>query len=423
MRRHVLFGWGVIGVFVVGGLLAAANSHVDSATIAHGTVGVESNRKSISHLEGGVISGILVREGDRVSKGQPLMRLNETRARASLDLLSNRRDALLAKKARLTSSRNGTETISFPDTLLDRAASPLVLDLMQAELDVLETTRRDLAQEDRVLLERISNKAAAIRGFTARRDATARQVALLSEERQMMADLLKDGLIARNRLLSVERRLAETQGEQASLAADIARTRDEIAEIEMERKLVLDRHQSEVSTELAGVVERLAETDERIRAAADVLERSVLRSPEDGRILALRHHTVGGVVQAGEPVLDIVPDHDRHVVELRIDPNDINSVYLGQTARVRLSALNARTTPLLMGEVINISADRLVDPDTGASYFTGRVIPMTGDTAAAMSDLKPGMQAEVFLINASRTILDYLIEPLFRASERAVREL
>lgn len=418
---YKITGWAVCIVFVIGGLMWASLARLDGAAIAHGTVGVESNRKSIAHLEGGIVKKILIDEGQAVTEGQPLIEIDNTRAYATLELLYNRQNVLIARKARLDAERRDLPTIEFPSTLLDQGNDPTMIDLMDGEMHVLETRRQNLDRQDSIIRERISKQTAIIRGHRAKRQAIEKRLALLKDEFGMMSKLLKRGLVAKNRVLAVERNIVDSEGEFQDLAANIAEAGDEMAKLEMERALAVDRNQKEVAAEIQETNERMAEVAEQIRAAKDVLARTIIKAPEDGVIVALRHHTLGGVIQAGEPILDIVPNHDQHVIELRINPNDVDVIFPGQRARVRLAAFNARTAPMIEGTVITVSPDKESDTATGSTYFTGRVMPDIG-TLETIPSLMSGMQAEVFIMTAERTVLDYLLDPLFRSIDRAGRE-
>lgn len=421
-RRWQFAGWAIVVVFIFGGLAWAELTRIDAAAVAVGTVGVESNRKTVAHLEGGIVKAILVTEGERVREGQPLIRMDNTRARATLDLLRGRMNALLARKARLEAEQRNLPTIEFPPALLDLNIDEKLMDIMDGEMQVLETRARNLDRQDRILGERISKQNAEIRGLKAKRDATVKRHELLKDEHAMFAGLLKDGLVARNRVLAVERARVDAEGDIHDLSAKIAKAGDEIAKLEMERALLTERHQTEIAAEHQETRERIGEVQEKIRAATDILTRTDVLAPEDGVVVALRHHTPGGVIQAGEPVLELVPDNDRYVIDVKIDPNDIDVVYPGQLARVRLSAFNARATPMIEGKVIQVSPDRLTDPQTGAGFFSGRVIPNETAYRADRPMLSPGMQAEVFLVTERRSVLDYLLDPIVRAASRAGRE-
>jgi HlyD family type I secretion membrane fusion protein len=420
-------GWALVAVFLVGGGIWAATARLEGAAIALGTVGVESNRKSVAHLEGGIVRDILVSEGERVVKGQPLVRLDDTMARATLDLLSARRDGLLAKRARLISERGGENSVVFPSELLDRAGNAAVADLMDGEMRVLDSRRDNLERQDAVLKERLSKHQQEIHGLNAKLKAARASLVLLREERQMMSSLFKKGLMTKDRLLAIKRRAVQAEGEIGDIQARIARTGEAKGEIEMQRVLNRDTHAKQVIQDLQDTQERLAEVTEKVRAARDILARTDIRAPASGVVVGLAVHTTGGVIKPGQPVLDLVPDADRTVVDLRIDPKDVDAVYPGMSARVRLTAFNARTTPMITGRVTRVSADRMVDPQTGATYFTGRVVPEDAvwreDKERGVPALRPGMQAEVFLVTAERSVLDYLLDPLVRAVDRAGREL
>ena len=421
------FGWGLVLVFLVGGGVWAATARIEGAAIALGTVGVESNRKSVAHLEGGIVRDILVSEGDRVIAGQPMIRLDDTMARATLDLLSARQDGLLAKRARLIAERGGEQAIAFPSGLLDRAANAEIMELMEGEMRVLDSRRENIERQDAVLQERLAKHRQEIKGLNAKLSAARKSLVLLREERDMMDKLFKKGLMTKDRLLAIRRRAVQAEGDIGDIQARIARAGEAMGEIEMQRALNRDTHAKQVIQDLQDSQERLAEVREKVRAARDILMRTEVRAPASGLVVGLRVHTAGGIVKPGQPLLDLVPDADRAVVDLRIDPKDVDAVYPGMTARVRLTAFNARTTPMIQGRVTRVSADRMVDPQTGAAYFSGRVVPEDSvpreAEAAAMPQLRPGMQAEVFLVTAERTVLDYLLDPLVRAVDRAGREL
>lgn len=415
-------GWLLIGIFLGGGLVWSATTKLEGAAIAFGTVGVESNRKSVAHLEGGIVQEILVREGDHVSAGQTLIRMGDTVAQATLDLLQSREDTLMAKKARLETELQGQKSIRFPVLLKDRVNEPQIRVLLDGEQLILQSRRDNLRRQDQILQERIAKKNNEISGLKAKRKATLKRLSLLGEEAAMFAKLLKKGLITKNKVLAVERKIAGSEGDSGDLKAQIARAGEEISELNMQRALSREAHLKDVTQDLQAVRARLSEIKEKVHAALDVLDRTDVKAPQTGTVVGLRVHTQGGIVRAGDPLLDLVPDNDRHIVELRIDPKDIDVVYPGMPAKVRLTAFNARTTPMLEGRVSHISADRLIDPESGIAYFTGRVLP-DADSPHPRPKMTPGMQAEVMLVTAQRSVLDYLLEPLTRSLNRAGREL
>jgi len=422
LRRWRLVGWVVIGLFVGGGLAWASVTRLDSAAVAHGVVGTESNRKSVAHLEGGIVADILVMEGETVSAGEPLIVMDDTHARATLALLQGRYDAAMAREARLQAERDGEAAVTFPQELLQRARDPEVAKLLTGEKNALRSRQANIANQRSIFRERIAKQKTEIGGLRAQLSAANQRRKLLAEELAMMEPLFSKGLVAKNRVLSIKRKMAETDGDMGDLRARIAQAGESISEIQMQLALPGERRLNEVNEHYQRTRERIAELREKIRAAKDVMGRTVVRAPIDGFVVGLQAHTPGGVVQPGERLLDLVPEKDRVVIDLRIDPKDIDAVYRDMPAQVRLSAFNMRTTPLLKGKVSTISADRTVDPRSGAAYFKGRVLPELDEPGFDASRLTSGMQAEVFLVTAERTVLDFVIEPVMRSFARAGRE-
>lgn len=422
MRRLSVTGWVLITLFVVGGTVWMAHARLEGATIALGVVGSESNRKSVAHLEGGIIRDILVREGEKVEAGQTLIRMDDTMAQATLDLLQGREDALIARQARLRAEIKGENKISFPSLLSVRADDPETAALMEGESIILKARLDTLAKQDAILKERIAKNRNEVVSLQANKRAAQEKMALYQEEYDMFQELMKDGLATRDKILTLKRKIVEAEGERRDLNAQIARAREAKSEFELQRTLNLNQHMKDVTKELQSVREETSVLREKIHAALDVLNRTEVKAPQDGTVVAMRVHTTGGIVQAGETLFDLVPEKDRHVIELKIDPKDIDEVYPGMKARVRLTAFNARTTPMIEGRVTQVSADRMTDPGSNAAYFTGRVLPDSQYTNIS-ARLTSGMQAEVFLVTAERTVLDYLLDPLIRSMDRAAREL
>ena len=422
-RGWRLTGFAVAGVAVFGGGLWSATARLDGAAIAPGVLAVESSRKSIQHLEGGIVGRILVADGDHVIAGQDLVRFDDTYARATLDLLRGQQAAAEALRARLTAERDGRTEIDFPDSLLARADEPAVADAILAQVDAFAAGQSSIGDEVAVLDQRIAKWRGESTGIGRQRAAAQRRLALMREELANNEEGVKAGVVARNRVLALRRQVAELEGEIAELDTGIAAARDAVSELQAQRRLPSGRRDHQVAEQLQAVHAQLADLQEKIFAARDVLRRTRVAAPMSGRVVDLRVHTEGGVVQPGEALMDLVPDSDRLIVDLRVHPRDRDVVRAGMPARVRLTAFNARETPPLAGTVVSISADRLVDPASGAEYFAARVVP---DRAAwddaGRPEIAPGMQAEAYLVTGERTVLDYLLEPLTRSLERAGRE-
>jgi HlyD family type I secretion membrane fusion protein len=415
-------GWAVIIIFIGGSLVWAANARLDSAAIAHGVVGVESSRKTIQHLEGGIIKEILAAEGGVIKAGQILVQFDDTYARARLDLLKGRYAAALAQQARLLAEREGREYIAFPDELLGRADDTTIGEMIAGQKDLFQARRIKIANEESILRERIEKHRREITGLRAQVVAGKEHLRLLEDEIATVGTMLEKGVASKSLLLALKRQAADMAGEIGDNRARVSRAERSIMEVKLQLTIPKTDHRNEVAKALQDVQGDIADLKEKIYAAEDVVRRTSVRAPQSGTVVDLQVHTAGGVVQPGETLLDIVPDQDRLIIDVRVDPQDIDTVYEGMPARVRLTAFNARTTPLLEGSVTSVSADRMTDPVTGQSYFTARVVPAAGTQGFDVSTLKPGMQAEVFLVTAERTALDYLLEPITRSFARAGRE-
>ncbi len=423
IARPVSIGVAVVVAFFggIGGWAAVAT--LESAAIAPGVVTVASNRKTVQHLEGGIVGEILVRDGDEVTAGQVLIRLDETRPRATLDLLRGRRRAAAALEARLVAERDGDDSVRFPDWLLDEGDDPEVRAVVEGEISIFEARARTLASRVAVLGQRIAQFGEEITGLEGQLAAEDTQLALIAEEMAAVEVLLEKGLERKPRLLALQRRAAEIEGSRSANLAAIARARQNIGEARLRI--------SELETaRINDVVERLRETQnalfdlsERLNAATDVMRRTEIRAAQDGTIVNLQVHTPGGVIVPGAPLLDIVPSEDALIIEARVDPRDIDVVHWGLPARVRLTAYNQRDVVPMDGRVVSVSADSIIDERTGQAYYLAR-IKLYKDPSEIMKgvSLYPGMQAEVMIVTGERTVLEYILAPFSRSINRALRE-
>ncbi len=428
LRGWRLAGYGVIVFFIGGSVLWSTSTRLDSAAIAHGVVGVESSSKTIQHLEGGIVKTIMVENGQHVDAGQVLVKFDDTHASSTLDLLRGQLAGAMALHARLVAERDGHKTIAFADELLKQADNPEISKILIGQVDIFESRRKRINNQEKILRERIKKNRSEIVGLKAQITSGEKQLALLDEEIATAEGLFQRGLGKRSRLLALKRKAAEVTGEIGDYRAQIARVGESISELQLQLTIPENRNQNQVTEQLHSVQERIANLREKIYASEDVLRRTAVRAPQSGTVVDLQVHTAGGVVQPGERLMNLVPDRDRLVVDLRVDPKDIDAVYLGMPARMRMTAFNARSTAPLEGKVTSISADRMTDPLTGVSYFAARVVPdetkkdTDSEGTVQMAALTPGMQAEVFLVTKERTVMDYLLEPVSRSFERAGRE-
>lgn len=421
--RPIVAGVMVIAVAFGGLGTWAAVAPLNSAAIAPGVVAVASNRKTVQHLEGGIIDAILVRDGDAVSAGDPLVRLRDTQVRATLEILTGRYHALRAVESRLIAERDELDGIEFPDDLLLLRDDSEVAQLMAAQEALFQARRQALQSETELSYRRIAESYEEIAGWQAQVEALDEELRYVTEEALDVEGLLVAGNALKPRLLALRRQMAEVEGGRGEAMAEIARARQRIAEAE--QRIVYLRHEriNEVAHELQDVAADIFDQRERIRATEDVLQRLEVRAPEAGKVVGLRFHTPGGVVAPGEPILDLVPQDDRLLIEAQVQPEDIDVVHAGLRAEVRLIAYNARTTPIVDGEVVQISADRLEDVTTGAPYYLARIrLDSTSLSRLDEVTLYPGMPAEAFIVTGERTALQYMLSPLVNSMSRALRE-
>lgn len=416
LRGPLLAGVLIGGVFFGGFGAWAALAPLNGAAIAPGVVGVESNRKTVQHLEGGIVGEILVRNGDFVEAGQPLIRLDETRPRAALEMLRVQRAAATALAARLKAERDGADEIVFPDWLEGGPEA-------RAERNVFEARRQALEGQTAILEQRASQHRQEIAALEAEIEASRKQGALIAEEIADVETLYRKGLERKARLLGLQRQAAEIEGQKNRNLAMIAKVKRDIGETELQIVELRTTMLNEAVEGLRETQEQLAKLEEEIRAAEDVLSRTVVVAPTAGVVVNQQVHTAGAVIQPGQPLMELVPQNERLIVEAKVDPADVDVVHSGLPAQVKLTALNQRFAPTLEGRVEWISADRLTDERTGAPYYVARVELEAGQEARLAEDvLVPGMPAEVMIVTGSRTMLDYLLNPLLRAVDRAGRE-
>lgn len=415
-------GWAIIGIGLGGALLWSTTARLDGAAVASGVVAVESKRKTIQHLEGGIIREIVAAEGARVAAGEVLVRFDDTQPRATLALLRGRLAAAMALRARLVAERDGATAIVFPEELITQAGNPVIARIMTGEVDVMKARRSRIHGQESVLRERIDKQRQEIAGLRAKIAASRQQLALVDEEIGPHEEMVARGVISRSSLLALKGKRADLVGSIGDFRAQIARAEDGISEVQLQLKMPQTTDHNQVTEDLQKVQADIADLRDKIGAAEDILRRTDVLAPVSGTVVDLQVHTRGGVVQPGQRLLDVVPDRDRLVVDVRVDPRDIDVVYPGMPAQVRLTAFNARTTPTVPGTVHAVSADRMSDAATGAPYFSAQVILDDSGTQLDPRRLKAGMQAEVFLVTSERTALDYLIEPMIRSFARAGRE-
>jgi len=424
VRRHARAGLAVVVLMFGGVLVWAATADLSGAVVASGFVTVESNVKKVQHPTGGVVGELLVREGQEVAAGQIVLRLDETATRAGLRILSNQLRQLEGRRARLEAERGEGLDLAFPPSLLAAAATDAeAARVVQGERAVFETRRNARNGQKSQLRERISQLAREIEGLSAQLEAKEKELALIRIELKGVEDLYRKNLLPITRFTLMQREETRLLGERGELISRIAASRGRISETELQILNLDQDMRSEVARDLREAEGRIAETAERLVAAEDQLRRVELRAPVAGSVNQLAVHTVGGVVQAGELLMTIVPRDEPLTVEARVSPLDIEPVRKGSAATVRLTALNQRTTPELEGVVDNVSGDLVRDQATQSAYYAVRItLPPSELAKLGASKLIPGMPAESFIRTDPRTVFDYLVRPLRDNLARAFRE-
>lgn len=422
-RGAIVAGLGVIAVFFFGIGGWAAYAPLNGAVVAPAVVKVEGNRKTIQHLDGGIVKKLLVKEGGWVAIGQSLIILEDAQARAAVDVLSQQSDALQAQEARLLAERDGDKAIAFPDGLISQRDDPAVSKILQTETKQFEIRRTGLEGQVSVLKQRIAQLQEQITGAEAQQTAVKESLAIIAAELRDQNFLLGKGLTQRPRVLELERTASGLRGQLGDLIGSIAKVRQAIGEMELQAIQARNVWTTEVAKDLREAQAKLADVTPRLQAARDVLDRTNMRSPYAGYVVDLSVFSVGGVIQRGDKVMDIVPSQNGLVTEANINVDDIHDIHPGMRAELHFTAYKQRLIPVIHGDVIDVSADRLTDKRTGMPYYTALVRVNDRELAASKDvQLYPGMAVTVVIPTKERTALDYLIGPIAASFDQSFRQ-
>lgn len=427
IRPIIRSGLGIIFVaFVLGGLWLVL-APLSGAVVAGGFVKVDMNRKTVQHQEGGIVKAILVREGDVVKDGQPLLLLDDVRSDAGLDLLRSQRDSERARHARLTAERALAARVAFPADLAARAGEVRVKEFLHREAGLFEARRQTL--ESQVALLRTQIRQAREEAAAWAEQVAAEEVAVRLQREELVANegLVAQGYIQRTRILGLQRAVAEYEARLGEHRANLAAARQKATDFDLRILQLRNQFSQQAADDLKESSNRLAEVEERLRPSEDAVQRQSVLAPVGGEVVDLRVTSVGGVVGPRDPILDILPREGKLIIEARIRPEDINYVRAGGEADVRLTAFKYRTTPLVDARVTYVSADRLVDKSlgpAGAAPYYVVYLDVSADSLRAAGDLRlqAGMPAEVFIRTSERSALQYLLEPVTAYLRRAFRE-
>jgi HlyD family secretion protein len=424
LRWLVAAAFTIIGVFIIGFGTWAAYAPLESAAVAGGIVEAESSRKTIQHLEGGIIKRILVKDGDEVTAGQPLIQLDDTRARSTVQVLQVQLWEAQANEARLLAERDGKGKIIFPEKLMSAAETdPSLIEIMEGQKKIFDTRRELQTSRIEVIEQRKQQTVREIAALHFQGDAAAKRNDIVKTEMSAVDAMVKKGLQTKQRLLQLEREQAEIDGRIGDTQAQISKAEQAIGESQATILQLASDRNSEIAQSLHDAQAQVYELLERIQAASDVLGRTMVRAPEAGTITELRIHTLGGVVVAGEPLMDLVPRQDRLIVLAQVKPEDIDLVRPGLQARVRLLAYKQRRVPPVDGVLTYVSADRIIDKATEHSYYLARVrVSEDSLRAAPEIHMMPGMPAEVMINTGLYTVANYMFRPFLDSLNRAFRE-
>ncbi len=394
---------------------------LESAALAPGVVTVQSYRKTVQHLEGGIVKELHARDGDMVRAGDPLIVLDDTQIRAEYGMTRSQLVAAQAMEARLRAERDGVDQIDFGDML--ESESKRAIEAREGETQVFNARRGSRLGEVSVLEKRIGQLNEQISGLHSMINTKRSLENSYKNEISELKQLLSEGYVDKQRLLEQERKLDMLRAEVADHQSEITKTELQISETELQVLQLNKDFNSEVVGQLSEVQTKVFDLREKMAALEDRLSRVVIRAPEDGMILGMKVHTIGGVVSPATPLLDIVPSISDLIVEAQVSPIDIDRVSAGKSADIRFSAFNSATTPVIQGEVRHVSADRLINEETGMPYYLARVaLTEEGSRALGSLKLQPGMPAEVLINTGERTMLQYLMQPATDAFARSMIE-
>lgn len=422
LRKPALLGAAIVAGFLVLFSIWAAAAPMTGASIAPGVITASGQNLRVQHFEGGMIADILVKEGDSVAKGQPLIRLDGTTARANQARYAKAMVGLKARAERLQAERDGG-LVKFSPALETEARMAGITDHL-AEQEREFTKRLDRHRTDERIVDRqIAALSEQVSGLQAQSKAARSQVVDLDDELKIKRRLVKRQLTPRSQYLALKRQRAELEGRMGSSLAALGEAASSIARLEEQKQRLTAQRSETAGSQLNEVRTRMGETEELLRNAQNVLDRVVLRAPADGVVVKLNKNTPGSVVGRGEDLIVILPKGGELIVEARLSPQDVDTVSIGQIAQLRFSSLNTRTTPEVPGTVRYISADRQIDPVTREPFYAARLaIADVLPDGLQRAQIFPGMPVETYIETGRRTMLQYLLKPISDSLSRSFRE-
>ncbi|MBB3388489.1 HlyD family secretion protein [Rhizobium sp. BK275] len=425
IRLHSFVGLTVLFCSFGGFGYWGATAPLASAIIAQGSFVATGNNKVVQHLEGGIIKEMLVSEGESVKEGDVLVTLDQTAALTNERMLTLRRLRLEAVVGRLRAEAQGSREFKLPDIVMAEASDPDINAIIQSQNVVFHSKQVKLEEQLNLIEKNIKSLEYRFEGYKGQRESFERQLALLSDERDSKARLVKVGYMRKTDLLAIERAIADAMGDISRLNGEINESEAEIAKFRQEAIIAVNSNKQAALDALETAESDLDSVRQQLHEAAGVLERTVIRSPVTGTVVRSYYHTAGGVITTGKPIMEILPAHVPLILEAQVLRTSIDQLHEGQTAAIRLTALNRRTTPVLEGKVFYVSADS-IEENAGMSvkdvYIVRVQIPDSEIARVHNFHPVPGMPAEVLLQTSERTFFEYLSKPIADSMSRAFRE-
>ncbi|WEK02898.1 MAG: HlyD family type I secretion periplasmic adaptor subunit [Candidatus Devosia phytovorans] len=424
IRNYVLFGLGLIFVTFAGFGSWAATAPLSAAVIAPGSFVATGENKIVQHFEGGIVKDLLVREGDHVTQGQPLLLLDPTAAHAGAQQLQLRLIRLEMVWTRLNAVANHLSEMVLPASVTGQLDNPEVAAIIESQRGNFEAASSKLENETALMQQNIAALDFRVAGRRSQIESMQRQLALLREDQTVMLDLRAKGVTTQSDVRTIERSVADAEGDIARLESEVQEAQAQAEKFRREIIQANDTIAQSALDEMQSVEAELDAVREQIQQANSVLARTTISAPVTGTVVRMFYHTTGGVIESGKPIFEILPAEVPLIVEVKIPRMQIDEVRQGEPATVRLTALNQRTTPVLDGEVIYVSADTIADAaDMNHEVYIARV-GIAPEQLARVEGFHPtpGMPAEVFVKTRERTFLEYLVKPVTDSMSRAFHE-
>ncbi len=424
VRMPVRYGMALAYLFIIGGIAWSALAPMAEGATATGIVSPDGSRRTVQHLEGGIIKELRLRDGDLGGAGDPLVTLQSTQAAALYDLYLEQARTLQATQARLSAEQEDKSEINFPPDLL-ASADERARKIIAGQTLLFNQRRSSLEAQLQILDVRKRQFEEQLLGLRAQVVSVDAQLALTEQEHSVKKSLVDKALLARSETLKLERSKAALDGDRGSFMGQIAEVEQKIGELDTQSMSLRATQSADIADQLEKARAGYIDAAERLNASKDVLDRTVITAPVTGKIANLKFKTSGGVIGPGQAILDIVPTNEELLIDARVSPSDIDVVAAGLQATVHLTAYSSRGMPRVTGTVKSVSADRVTDETTGQSYYLARVeVPQS--ELEALDDgivMMPGMPAEVLIVTGKRTVLAYLMEPFMAAFRRGLREV